>query len=463
MPLTQPATPEQAAQRRREVIARVARRLIPFAFICYVVAYIDRVNIGFAASALQRDLNLSDTQYGLGAGLFFLGYCLFEVPSNLILDRVGARIWIARIMIGWGIASMLTMFISDVWTFYFARVVLGIAEAGFFPGVVLYLTYWIPAEERARTGALFMMAAPVAIIVGAPVSQAVLGLNGWMGLHGWQWLFVLEGLPAVVLGLLALRVLTDRPEQATWLPADDREWLARTMSEERALRSKVGHVSIVRSLASGRVWLLCLVYFLNTTVTYGIFLWLPKILAEASGLSGYALSTVTSIPFVAALIAMVLVGRHSDKTGERKKHVAGCALTAATGLVLAVAFRDTTWLLVLSFALSQMGQRAVMSVFWAIPPMLLGGAAAAAGIGLINAVGNLGGFFGPSVMGTLRDATGGDSGGLLVVGGVRGVGAVPGGSRPLPPGKAAAPASAGGVPPPPPRTRGRREKTHSQY
>ncbi len=405
------------AVRRRLVINRVSWRIIPFVFISYVVAYVDRVNIGFAANALERDLGLSHTQYGIGAGLFFLGYCLFEVPSNILLDKVGARRWIARIMIGWGIASMLTMFVRDVSTFYLARVILGIAEAGFFPGVVLYLTYWVPAEERARTGALFMMAAPVAIIVGAPVSEAVLSLDGWMGLHGWQWLFLLEGLPAVVLGFVALRVLTDRPEQATWLPDDDREWLSRTMREERELRGKVGHVSIARSLASGRVWLLCLVYFLNTTVTYGIFLWLPKILADASGLSGYALSSLTSIPFVAALIAMVLVGRHSDKTGERKKHVAGCALTAATGLVLAVAFRDTTWLLVLSFALSQMGQRAVLSVFWAIPPMLLGGTAAAAGIGLINAVGNLGGFFGPSIMGTLRDATGGYSGGLLVLAG----------------------------------------------
>jgi ACS family tartrate transporter-like MFS transporter len=300
-------------------------------------------------------------------------------------------------------------------TFYFARVVLGIAEAGFFPGVVLYLTYWIPAAERARTGALFMMAAPVAIIVGAPVSEAILRLDGRMGLHGWQWLFVLEGLPAVVMGLLALRVLTDRPEQATWLPADDRDWLARTMSDERARRSAVGHVSVWHSLSSGRVWLLCAVYFLNTTVTYGIFLWLPRILAEASGSSGFGLSTLTSIPFVAALIAMVLIGRHSDRTGERKKHVAACAAVAATGLLLAVAFRHNVWLVVLSFTLSQMGQRSVMSVFWAIPPMVLGGTAAAAGIGLINAIGNLGGFFGPSIMGSLRDLTGGYTGGLLVL------------------------------------------------
>jgi ACS family tartrate transporter-like MFS transporter len=318
-------------------------------------------------------------------------------------------------MIGWGIASMLTMLVTDVRTFYLARIVLGIAEAGFFPGVVLYLTYWIPAEERARTGALFMMAAPVAIIVGAPVSEAVLSLDGRLGLHGWQWLFLLEGLPAVILGVLALRLLTDRPEQAGWLPDADRAWLSKTMSDERARRSQTGHVSIGRSLASGRVWLLCAIYFLNTTVTYGIFLWLPRILADASGSSGYGLSTLTSIPFVAALIAMLVIGRHSDRTGERKMHVAACAITAATGLVLAVAFRDNVWLLVLSFTLSQMGQRSVMSVFWAMPPMLLGGAAAAAGIGLINAVGNLGGFFGPSIMGTLRDVTGGYSGGLLVL------------------------------------------------
>jgi MFS transporter, ACS family, tartrate transporter len=407
--------PDLDADRRRLVVARVTRRIIPFVFLSYVVAYIDRVNIGFAAGALQRDLHLSDTQYGIGAGLFFLGSCLFEIPSNLILDRVGARRWIARIMIGWGIVSMLTILITDVRSFYLARVVLGIAEAGFFPGVVLYLTYWIPAAERARTGALFMMAAPVAIIVGAPVSEAILGLDGRLGLHGWQWLFLLEGLPAVVLGVLALGVLTDRPEQASWLPPADRTWLSETMSAERARRNLTGHVSLRRSFSSGRVWLLCAVYFLNTTVTYGIFLWLPRILLEASSSRGFALSTLTSVPFVAALIAMVLIGRHSDRTGERKMHVAACAATAATGLLLAVAFRDNVWLLVLSFTLSQMGQRSVQSVFWAMPPMLLGGTGAAAGIGLINAVGNLGGFFGPSVMGTLREVTGGYSGGLLVL------------------------------------------------
>ena len=407
---------DDSTDARRTAIERVTRRLIPFAFICYVVAYIDRVNVGFASAVLQRDLGLSNTQFGYGAGLFFIGYCLFEVPSNLILERVGARRWIARILIGWGIASMGMVFVRDAWSFYAARVILGIAEAGFFPGIVLYLTYWIPAADRARTGALFMMAAPVAIIVGAPISDRLLALNGRLGLHGWQWLFLVEGLPAVILGFFALRVLTDQPRDAAWLPANDREWLTRTMDAEGARRAATGHSSILRSLASGRVWLLCAVYFLNTVVTYGIFLWLPKMLTEAAGgRQSFGLSLMTALPFTAALVAMFFVGRHSDRTGERKRHVAACALTAAAGLVLAVMFRGNLWLVVLSFTLSQMGQRSVMSVFWTIPPIFLGGIGAAAGIGLINAIGNLGGFVGPSLMGALRDFTGAYTTGLLVL------------------------------------------------
>jgi MFS transporter, ACS family, tartrate transporter len=246
-----PPLPPDGADDGRHILRRVRRRFIPFAFICYVVAYIDRVNIGFAANELQRDLGLSATEYGFGAGLFFLSYCLFEIPSNLILERVGARRWIARIMIGWGLVSMGTMFITDVGSFMAARALLAIAEAGFFPGMVLYLTYWIPATDRARTGALFMMAAPVAVIVGAPVSQARLKLDGALGLRGWQWLFLIEGLPAVVLGLLSLRVLTDRPEVATWLSEEDRGWLSKTMAEELARRQAVGHTLLRRGFASG--------------------------------------------------------------------------------------------------------------------------------------------------------------------------------------------------------------------
>ena len=400
---------------QRAVITKVTRRLVAFAFVCYVVAYIDRVNIGFAATALQRDLGLSDTAYGFGGGLFFLGYCLFEIPSNLILERVGARRWMARIMIGWGVVSMAMMFVTGTASFYAARVLLGIAEAGFFPGMVLYLTYWIPASERARTGALFMMAAPIAIIVGAPISESLLALDGRLGLAGWQWLFLIEGCPAVVLGVLALRVLTDRPEHASWLPVREREWLTRTMAAERAARAAGHHAGIFEGFRSPKVWLLASVYFLNTTVTYGVFLWLPKILRDLSGQGGWRLSVMTAIPFAAALAGMVFIGRHSDRTRERKRHVAACALTAATGLVLAAFFTNNVWLLVLSFTLSQIGQRSVMSVFWSIPPMVLGGTAAAAGIALINAVGNLGGFFGPTIMGWLRQTTGGYGGGFLVL------------------------------------------------
>ena len=413
-----PSATDDAADLHRAVIDRVARRLIPFAFVCYVVAYIDRVNIGFAATALQRDLGLSATAYGIGAGLFFLGYCTFEIPSNLILARVGARRWIARILIGWGLVSMGMMFVTDTTSFYIARVLLGIAEAGFFPGMVLYLTLWIPAADRARTGALFMMAAPIAVIVGAPVSEALLQLQGWGGLRGWQWLFVGEGLPAVVLGVLALRVLTDTPEQADWLPPDQRAWLVARRPPEQAGRGGPHEGSQRRTHLAPRVWQLTTVYFLNTIVTYGIFLWLPKILRDASGASGFALSAMTMVPFVAALIAMVLIGRHSDRTGERKWHVASCALVAAIGLVLAAAFGHNVVLLVLSFTLSQIGQRSVVSVFWAIPPIFLGGTAAAAGIGLINAIGNLGGALGPTMIGWLRDATGAYETSLLVLAGV---------------------------------------------
>jgi ACS family tartrate transporter-like MFS transporter len=400
---------------RPDVLRRVRRRLIPFAFLCYVVAYIDRVNIGFAATELQRDLHLSASEYGFGAGLFFLAYCLFEIPSNLILERVGARRWIARILIGWGVVSMGTALVTDARSFMLARVLLGIAEAGFFPGMVLYLTYWFPARERARTGAWFMMAAPIAVIVGGPVSEALLGLHGWMGLAGWQWLFIVEGLPAVVLGVLALRVLTDRPERADWLAPDDRVWLTETMAEEQARRQAVGHTTIGASMRSAGVWLLSGILFMHTLVQYGIFLWLPKMLQDVSGTRGFALSAITAIPFAAALAGMIVVGRHSDRTGERRLHVAACAAVSALGLLSAVASQGHLWPLVLSFTLSQMGQRALVGVFWALPPVFLGGTAAAAGLGLINATGNLGGFFGPTVMGWLRDTTGGYSGGLLVL------------------------------------------------
>jgi MFS transporter, ACS family, tartrate transporter len=404
-----------ADERERRVFKRVVGRLVPFIFLCYVIAYIDRVNIGFAADSLQRDLGMSNTVYGTGAGLFFLGYFAFEIPSNLIMDRVGARVWIARIMVMWGLVSMGMMFVVGQWSFYSMRVLLGLAEAGFFPGMILYLTYWIPARERARTGAMFMMAIPVAMLVGAPVSEGLLKLDGVAGLQGWQWLFLVEGLPAVILGFAALKFLTDRPEQATWLPTSDREWLSKEMERDRAERtSRQAHAGL-RALLDPKVMLLCLIYFLNNMATYGVFLFLPKILKEASGFSGLKLASITSLPFAAALVGMVLIGRHSDRTGERKKHVAACAMLAAIGLAMAAAFQRSVPLIVLSFMLSQVGQRSILGPFWSIPPVFLGGAAAAAGIALINSVGNLGGFFGPGVMGWLRETSHGYERGLLVL------------------------------------------------
>jgi ACS family tartrate transporter-like MFS transporter len=397
---------------------QVRRRFLPFAFICYVVAYIDRVNVGFVAGTLQRELSMSATTYGIAAGLFFLGYCLFEVPSNLVLERVGARRWIARIMIGWGLVSMATMFVWDSASFMVARVVLGIAEAGFFPGMVLFFTYWFPASERAKTGALFMMASPIAVIIGAPLSNAILELDGWLGLHGWQWLFLIEGLPAVVCGTLALWTLTDRPDQATWLAEPDRAWLVGTMEAERQARRAAGPTSLVGGVANPQLWLLCGVFFLNSIVNYGMFLWLPKLLQDVTGATGLRLTMITTAPFLAALVAMVYVGRWSDRVGERRLVVAGCAVATAIGMIIAVRFQTSTPLLVVGFAIAQMGLRSLAGVFWAIPPQILGGAAAAAGIALINAIGNLGGFVGPTIIGALLDATGAYTGGLLALTGV---------------------------------------------
>jgi ACS family tartrate transporter-like MFS transporter len=402
-----------AADVAKRVLPRVTRRLVSFAFVCYVVAYIDRVNVGFVSTILQAELGLGNRAYGFGAGLFFLGYFLFEIPSNLILEQVGARRWIARIMIVWGFVSMGMIFVTGERSFYALRFLLGLAEAGFFPGIVLYLTYWIPARERARNGALFMMAAPVAMLVGAPLSEALLGLDGRLGLDGWQWLFLIEGLPAVALGVLALVVLTDRPEQASWLDPEGRAWLSQQMALER--KERVAHGGSWKSLLDGKVALLCFVYFLNTTVTYGIFLWLPRMLEEALGRRSFAL---VMIPFAFALVAMVLIGRHSDQTGERKRHVAACALVAAIGLALAASFQASPALLVLGFTICQIGQRSVQPTFWTIPPLFLGGTAAAAGIALINSIGNLGGQLGPWLVGSLRDLTHSHAAGLLVLAGL---------------------------------------------
>ena len=409
-----------AAADERRVLTRVTRRFVPLAFVCYVVAYLDRVNVGFVATELQSDLGLSATAYGLAAGLFFLGYCVFEVPSNLMLERIGARRWIARIMITWGLVAMATTFVRGPASFMAARVLLGVAEAGFFPGMVLFFTYWFPASDRARTGALFMMASPIAVIAGAPLSTRILQLHGAAGLRGWQWLFLLEGLPAVILGLVVLWRLTDRPEDAAWLSPHERAWLSRRMQEDPVA---AGHGSGARStpaalLGKRPLWLLCAVFFLYSIANYGMFLWLPKLLADVTRVRGYSLSALTAAPFAAALAAMVIVGGRSDRRGERRRHLAACILTSAAGVVVALAFQQQTWLLVIGFALAQIGLRSAAGIFWAMPAELLGRGDAVVGIGLINAVGGVGGFVGPALMGALLDLTGGYTGGLLALAGV---------------------------------------------
>jgi len=403
---------------RADTVNRVIRRVMPFLFTCYVIAYLDRVNMGFAASELQRDLGLTDADYGFAAGLFFVGYCFLEIPSNLILERIGARTWIARIMVTWGLVSMGFTLVHGKSSLYFARVLLGVAEAGFFPGIILYLTYWIPARERARAGALFMGAGPVSVILGAPLSGALMMLDGALGLKGWQWLFLIEGFPAVVLGVVAWFYLTDRPEHATWLPDDERAWLSAEMNREReVVHAARAHAptSELKALMSGKVWLLSLIYFLNALVNYGVFLWLPKILRDVSGFKGLMLSLVTAIPFMVSLRGMVIIGRHSDRTLERKWHAVSCSLTAAVGLTLVTVFRANPWLVVLSFTLSELGQRSGLSIFWTLPPLFLAGTAAAAGIALINSIGNLGGWIGPWIVGLLKTTAGDYSAGLLAL------------------------------------------------
>jgi ACS family tartrate transporter-like MFS transporter len=402
---------------RKRVVSKVTRRIIPFIFICYVVAYLDRVNIGMA-EGLQADLKLTESQLGWGAGLFFLGYFLFEVPSNLILHRVGARIWIARIMIVWGLITMATIWVAGKWSFFGMRVLLGLAEAGFFPGIVLYLTYWVPSGERARMGALFMMAAPVAVAIGSPVSGALLGLHGTAGLKGWQWLFLLEGLPAVVLGVMTLAWLPSRPEDVGWLEADEREWLAAELERERLSKGARAHTSIKESLANPKVWILCFFLFLNTTVTYGIFLWLPKMLGDVSGMKGWQLGLLSGSTLLPAIPGMILITAHSDRKGERRRHTAYCCALAAVGLLLTVASGKVTALVWISLVICHIGQRTIQAVFWTIPPIFLGGVAAAAGIAFINSVGNLGGYLGPGAMGRLKELTGAYNAGLLVLAGI---------------------------------------------
>jgi MFS transporter, ACS family, tartrate transporter len=385
------------------VLRKVAWRLIPFMGVLYLVAFLDRVNISFAALTMNPDLAFSATVFGNGAGIFFLGYVLFEVPSNLLLHKVGARRWIARIMISWGLVSTAMVFVQTPWSFYALRFLLGIAEAGFFPGMILYLTYWFPVPWHGRILGAFMVFLPLASVIGAPISTALLDLS-LLGLHGWQWLFFLEGAPAVALGFMVLKVLTDRPAMAQWLTPDERDRLLHLLPREQT-PSATHAVTTLRALLHPKMWLLCFIYFALLSALYGYNFWLPQIIQSLGALSHREIGLLTLAPNLVAAAAIYGWGRHSDRSGERRWHLALPAFLAAIGLAVASDAAIHPIGVMSALVLGAVGIYATLPVFWTLPTALLHGMAAAGGIALINAVGSVGGYFGPSLVGRLKDSS----------------------------------------------------------
>jgi D-galactonate transporter len=406
----------------QRTIAKVSRRLVPFLMLCYFVAYLDRVNVGFAALTMNKDIGISSTAFGFGAGIFFFSYFIFEVPSNLALERFGARKWIARIMLSWGVLSGAMALVSGEYSFYLVRVLLGAAEAGFFPGIIFYLTLWFPAVYRARIIGWFMAAIPLSSVLGAPVSGMLLTLHGFGGLAGWQWLFILEAAPALVLAVVVWFYLTDRPADATWLQADERAWLKQRLEAEQDQRIAVHGTSVWGAVFNPRVLALSVVYFGAVATNYGTAFWLPQIV-KGFGLSNLATGFVTAIPYIVGTVGMVWWSRRSDARMERKGHAAIAFAIAAIGLAGSTLVDDPT-LKMGALCVGAFGVFAVLPVFWTFPTAFLSGAAAAAGIAVINSVGNLAGFFGPFIMGWLRDLTGSFAAGLWVIAGCAVVGLV---------------------------------------
>lgn len=401
---------------KKRTLRKITWRIVPFIMILYLIAYIDRVNIGFAAITMKEDLGFTASILGFGAGIFFLGYFLFEVPSNIILHKIGARIWITRVMITWGIIAGGMAFVESSTSFYVMRFLLGVAEAGFFPGIILYLSYWFPARNRAGVIALFMAAAPIATAIGSPISAALLEMHGILGLAGWQWMFLIEAFPAVILGVVVFFYMTDRPEKATWLKQDEREWLVHTIQLENAGKDKQQHHSIIRGLANPRVLALAMVYFGTSAGLYTLGIWAPQIIKEL-GVSSMTVGLLNAIPPVVSVIAMILWSRHSDKTNERTWHEALACLIAATGLVIAASTNSMLGLIA-SLTIVNVGISCSKPPLWSMPTVFLSGTAAATGIATINSIGNLGGFAGPAMIGWVKDQTGSFTGGLYFVAGL---------------------------------------------
>lgn len=410
--LPQPGADDPLA---RATLAKVTRRLLPFLFLLYIVCFLDRVNIGFAALQMNQELGFSPRLYGLGAGIFFLGYVSFEIPSNLILARIGARTWIARIMISWGLIASAMMFIQGPVSLVGLRFLLGVAEAGFFPGMIYYLTLWYPEAERARAVARFMLAIPLSGVVGGPVSGALLGLHGALGLSGWQWLFLLEGVPAVLLGLVVYRVLPDGPEEAGWLTPPEREALIRRLRDERDQREQRHGIGVREALRHATVWqLAALLLLANAFGVYVLGLWLPQIVRDISGLGPFGVGVLSAIPNLVAAAAMVLVGAHSDRTGERLGHIAAAAAAGAAGLA-AAAYLHSTAPVIVALSLAAAGLLSTHGPIWPLPATFLTGSAAAGGIAVMTTLANLGGFLGPYAVGVLKERSGGFQQGLLLL------------------------------------------------
>ena len=382
------------------------RRLIPFLFLIYVVAYLDRVNVSFAQLQLEEDLDFSDTIFGLGAGIFSLGYVLFGVPSDLALNRFGARRWLAWIMIAWGLLSASTMFMGGPVSFYVLRFMLGVAEAGFFPGIILYLTWWFPERERTRALALFLTALAAAYVAGGPMSGGLLELDGLAGLDGWQWLFLVEGLPAIALGFVTLRFLDDRPSDAEWLSPDERRFLEEEVARERSLKEATGTDGLGAALRSGQVWLLGLIYFILLAAGFGLTFFVPDLVQDRTGYSDFEVGVLAAIPFGIATATMLVVAHRAGRAPSRRPYLIVPTLVGAIGTVL-TAQAQSPLLLIVAITIATVGLLSAVPVFWALPTAFLSGTGAAAGIALIAAVGNLGGFAGPAFTGVMEDSTGG--------------------------------------------------------